>query len=281
MFRQKYLDYSELTQQLASWSKKLPGHRPRDLDRQERRGHGISRCSRSAATPTKARPAVWIDGNMHASEVCGSSVALAMAEDILALHRGRHRSRRQAVPGAHGGGDQGHAFLRRPADLARRCGGGAQGRPLCPLESGQRPLPTRATRTGSAPTSTATASPGYMRRQDPDGELVEMRDENGQSLVPPVMGARMPEDSGPFFRLYPEGRIANFDGRTHPAAVLPLRQPLRLQPELPVRVGAGAAAGGRRALSGQRARDARDHRLRDLRTRTSSPGSTCTPSAAC
>ena len=29
--------------------------------------------------PDRARPAVWIDGNMHASEVCGSSVALAIA----------------------------------------------------------------------------------------------------------------------------------------------------------------------------------------------------------
>ena len=38
--------------------------------------------------PDEARPAVWIDGNMHASEVCGSSVALAIAEDIIALHRG-------------------------------------------------------------------------------------------------------------------------------------------------------------------------------------------------
>ena len=36
-------------------------------------------------------------------------------------------------------------------------------------------------------------------------------------LVPPVMVARQPEDEGPFFRLYPEGHIANFDGRTIPA----------------------------------------------------------------
>ena len=29
--------------------------------------------------PDRIRPAVWIDGNMHASELCGSSVALAIA----------------------------------------------------------------------------------------------------------------------------------------------------------------------------------------------------------
>ena len=31
-------------------------------------------------------PAVWVDGNMHAAELCGSSVSLAIAEDILRLH---------------------------------------------------------------------------------------------------------------------------------------------------------------------------------------------------
>src|SRR5258708_24877876 len=37
--------------------------------------------------PDQVRPAVWVDGNMHASEVCGSSVALAIAEDVLAIHQ--------------------------------------------------------------------------------------------------------------------------------------------------------------------------------------------------
>jgi hypothetical protein len=59
---------------------------------------------------------------------------------------------------------------------------------------------------------------GYMRQLDPDGELVELRGDDGQPLVPPVLVARMPEDEGPFYRLYPEGRIANFDGRTVPDA---------------------------------------------------------------
>jgi hypothetical protein len=55
-----------------------------------------------------------------------------------------------------------------------------------------------------------------MRRQEPEGELVELRGDDGQPLVPAVMVARMPEDPGPYFRLYPEGTIANFDGRTIP-----------------------------------------------------------------
>ena len=34
--------------------------------------------------------------------------------------------------------------------------------------------------------------------------------------MPPVMVARLPEDPGPYYKLYPEGHIANFDGRTIP-----------------------------------------------------------------
>ena len=58
---------------------------------------------------------------------------------------------------------------------------------------------------------------GYMRQADPDGELIELRDEQGLLLSPAVMVARMPEDEGPFYKLYPEGRIAHFDGRRIPA----------------------------------------------------------------
>ena len=36
--------------------------------------------------PERGGPAVWVDGNMHAIEVAGSSVALAIAEDALRLH---------------------------------------------------------------------------------------------------------------------------------------------------------------------------------------------------
>ena len=38
--------------------------------------------------PDRARPSAWVDGNMHASELAGSSVALSIAEDVLRLHLG-------------------------------------------------------------------------------------------------------------------------------------------------------------------------------------------------
>jgi hypothetical protein len=51
---------------------------------------------------------------------------------------------------------------------------------------------------------------GFMRQQDDDGELVELEG------YPNVMVPRMPDDPPPYYRLYPEGRIANFDGRRIP-----------------------------------------------------------------
>ena len=56
-----------------------------------------------------------------------------------------------------------------------------------------------------------------MRQADPDGELVELRNESGEPVDPPVMVARQPEDPGPYYKLYPEGHIANFDGRAIPS----------------------------------------------------------------
>jgi hypothetical protein len=45
---------------------------------------------------------------------------------------------------------------------------------------------------------------------------VELRGEDGKPLDPPVMVPRLPEDPGPYYKLYPEGRIVNFDGRRIP-----------------------------------------------------------------
>jgi hypothetical protein len=51
---------------------------------------------------------------------------------------------------------------------------------------------------------------GYMRQACDDGELVDLPG------YPGVMVPRLPEDPPPYFKLYPEGRIVNFDGRRIP-----------------------------------------------------------------
>src|SRR5438105_9132106 len=87
MFRQKYLDHSELARQVQQWAKAHP-----DFVRVASLGTSSEGRDIPVITigrrPEQRRPAVWVDGNMHASEVCGSSVALAIAEDVIGLHLG-------------------------------------------------------------------------------------------------------------------------------------------------------------------------------------------------
>ena len=84
-FRSSYLDYATLTAQLRSWAEAYPA---------------ICRLHSLARTPEgrevwaltighnldEVRPAVLVDGNLHAAELAGSSVALAIAEDLLRIH---------------------------------------------------------------------------------------------------------------------------------------------------------------------------------------------------
>ena len=214
MFRQKYLDYAELTQQLDAWSKQYPDIARVTSIGKTAGGRDIPLLA-IGRNPAEARPAVWIDGNMHASEVCGSSVALAMAEDILALHQGAAEVGGKPFPAHMAEAIRDTLFYVVP----RISPDGAEEVLKIGRYVRSSPVNDRCDK-GHAYWESADidgdGTAGYMRRQDPDGELVEMRDENGKPLVPPVMGPRMPEDTGPYFRLYPEGRIANFDGRNIP-----------------------------------------------------------------
>src|SRR5690348_10246659 len=88
-FRNTYLDYGRLTGQLQAWAETFSDVcRLRSLGKTpEGREMWLLVIGRD---PDRVRPAVWVDGNMHASELCGSSVALAIAEDMLRLHAGEN-----------------------------------------------------------------------------------------------------------------------------------------------------------------------------------------------
>ena len=217
---------------------------------------------------------------MHASEVCGSSVALAMAEDILAIHQGAAEVGGKPFPAHMAEAIRETLFYVVP----RISPDGAEE----VLKRGRyvrsSPVNDRANKghalLGDAPTSTATASRATCAARTRTASSSNCATTTAQPLDPPVMGARMPEDPGPYFKLYPEGRIVNFDGRTIPAPYFLSDNlydfnrnfPYAWAPE-PQQVGAGHYPG-----SAPETRAIIDFATA---TRTSSRGSTCTPSAAC
>lgn len=208
-FRGGYLDYAELTEQLELWAQRHP-----DLVRLQSLGKTPEGRQLWVATvgpePDRLRPALWLDANMHASELCGSSVALSLIDDLLELH---------ASPDP--------APLGLPASIAevarevlfyvmpRISPDGAEavlktGRPLRSVPRDERHQTPR-------PRWRAEDLDGdgqilMMRYPDSAGEFVESTTEPG------LMLRRQLEDDGPFYQLAVEGVIEHFDGVTVPAS---------------------------------------------------------------
>ncbi len=202
-FRTNYLKYEEITRIVHDWAKANPG-----LVRVKSIGKSVEGRDlwllEIGKNPDQARAAAWVDGNMHAIEVCGSSVALAIAEDVIAIHRGDDKV---DLPAHVKERIRGVLFYVLP----RMCPDGAEtilgGGPLVRSNPRDRrpQLPVARWVTGDADGDGATLC---MRKQDPSGEFVEDKE------LPGVMLPRRLEDPGPYFKLWPEGTIENFDG-TH------------------------------------------------------------------
>ncbi len=204
-FRNKYLAYAEMTSLLEGWARTHP-----DLLRlvsigrsSEGRELWLLRVGRD---PDATRPAAWVDGNMHAMELCGSNVALAIAEDVIALHRGTPT---QALPAKVAEALRDVHFYVMP----RMSPDGAE----AVLQSGRY--------VRSSPEDTRKhKGHAYWRSKDLDGDgrvrTMRCRCDDGELCTlpgyPDVLVPRLPEDDGPFYRVFPEGVIENFDGRRLP-----------------------------------------------------------------
>ena len=207
-FRGKFLTYDQLTEQLHAWARAFP-----DLARVESIGRSPEGRELWLLTvgrdPDRKRPAVWVDGNMHASELCGSSVALAIAEDALRAHLGNAPV--HDLP-AHVLEVVSEVLL---YVLPRVSPDGAE----AVLSTGKwvRSVPrdARTERRGARWIAEDANGDGLallMRQKDPAGEFVESAATRG------VMLPRCIEDAGPFYKLYPEGRIEGWDGHQIPDA---------------------------------------------------------------
>lgn len=212
-FRSAYLDHDAVTAQLRAWADAFPSiARLRSL--------GVTPEGRDlwlltiGTDPDRVRPAVWIDGNMHASEVSGSSVALAIAEDVLAIHLDAPTSFHHSFP----------AHLRRILKdvivhvMPRISPDGAEavlrtGKYVRSVPRDERPNRAHARWIGEDVDGDGAAL--YMRKEDPAGDFVELRAAASDG-IPGLMVPREIDDEPPYYKLFPEGRIEHFDGVTIP-----------------------------------------------------------------
>ncbi|GAA0641673.1 M14 family metallopeptidase [Halomonas beimenensis] len=239
-FRREYLNHKSLSRQLHDWADTHP-----ELARLQSLGTTPEGREIWLLTigpePDRRRPAVWVNGNLHGTELAGSNVALAIAQAALALHLAP-----ETLPGdwpAHQ-----LDFLREVLFL------------VCPRVS-----PDGAERViaqGGFVRSAPRHSPGspercrwyardldgdgrcrYLRRQDPAGDFV------AAPRHPGLMLPRRVDDPPPYWRLYPEGAIEHWDGETIPepdwlqdTPDLNRQFPWHWRPE-PDQLGAGPAPG--------------------------------------
>lgn len=201
-----YPSYDELTARLQGWAEAYPAlTRLHSLGRTpEGREQWLLRIG---ADLDQVRPAAWVDANMHASELAGSVVAMAIAHDVLRVHL-------EPEAELHGLAPHVREMLRRihVYVLPRISPDGAE----AVLQTGRwvRSVP-RDARPGRRTRWRCHDLDGdglslLMRRRDPIGDYVESTE------IPGVMLPRELDDPGPYFTLWPEGSLEDFDGHTVP-----------------------------------------------------------------
>jgi Zinc carboxypeptidase len=205
-FRDTFLSYDELTRQVRAWADAFP-----DICRLSSIGRTPEGREMWLLTlgpePDRARPSAWVDGNMHASELCGSSVALAIAEDILRLHVATTETELSAPVAARLRDVRFYVLPRMSPDGAEAVM--KTGRYVRSIPRDERP---------------AQAHP-HWRTEDIDGDglalAMRVRDEGGEMAesteFPGLLLPRTIDDAGPFYKIYPEGMIENFDGSNVPS----------------------------------------------------------------
>ena len=209
-FRDRSLSYDELTRQVKAWADIFPGICRATSIGKTPEGRELWLLT-LGPEPDRTRPSAWVDGNMHASELCGSSVALAIAEDILRLHLEPKGAKSESNLSATV-----EARLRevRFYVLPRMSPDGAEavmstGRYVRSIPRDERPAKAHAYWRGGDVDGDGLAL--AMRVRDPGGEMVESTEHPGLLLPRGI------DDAPPYYKVYPEGVIENFDGNNVPS----------------------------------------------------------------
>ncbi len=203
--RQRYWRYAEL----LVWMRSL-GEQYADLVRIER--YGSTSEGRPlyvvvvGKAPDRQRPALWIDANMHSSELIGTTVATSFVEDLLALHAGDNRHGLSAAVVA--------AALEALVYVVPT---------MSP--DGMEAVHENGRFVRSSPVNDRQTSRPRWRQVDLDGDgqvrRLRVQDCCGTFIESPtIKGLMLPreiDDEGPFYALYPEGVIDDYDGDSIPA----------------------------------------------------------------
>ncbi len=239
-FRNRYLSYDELTEALESWAAEYPElARLTSLGKTDE-GRELWLLT-IGAEPERIRPAVWIDGNMHAAELCGSSVALAMAENILMLHVEDKPPPQMSSAAC--------SVLKEVLFYVM---------PRISPDGAERVLHECRYVRSNVRDDRPDASRSFWRHCDIDGDglalAMRIEDVTGEYVrsdeFPDMMLPRSVDDEGPFYKIYPEGVIENFDGKTIPSPSFLSESPTDLNRNFPWawapeydQIGAGAFPG--------------------------------------
>jgi hypothetical protein len=207
-FRGRFLDHAALTAQLRAWASAFPTFVRLESIGTSPEGRELWMLT-IGAEPERVRPAVWVDGNMHAGELAGSSVALAIAEDAIRLHL-RDAGEASVLP----------PHLARIVQnslvhvLPRMSPDGAEavlktGRYVRSVPRDRRTEQQKTRWIGGDVNGDGQAL--WMRRESPLGDF------SAHPEAPGLLVPRTVDDVGPFYELYPEGHIEHFDGDRIPA----------------------------------------------------------------
>jgi len=195
-----YFSNDELIALITSWAEIFPQLITVNKlgESYEKRPIWILTITNQASGMAQDKPAVWIDANIHATEISGTTVALFIAQSLLHGYGNDLQITRLLDTSVF------YIVPRVNPDGAAL----AMGPKPCYVRSGVRPYPWDEKEEGL-----------HVEDIDNDGRILQMRlpDQNGDwkisSLDTRLMEKRSPdENGGTYYRLLSEGLLEDFDG---------------------------------------------------------------------